>query len=549
MQHIESDPDRSTGDQPADDSIQSAIDSGSTDDPAGGSDQLLAIDPAPHELSGNLIFTADTLRPYFAFDSVVKDVDGAESTTIDFDGDRYELQLYHEQSGLKPPADPDFDFRLESVREFRIKFKIQDDVGQKSGSFHIAPRWPDMESKGDSPTPSTPDITGVNIRVDGSNLAIDKYSELLRQAADAFDINSGYFADSKIHRYSNIWQFEYYVRINRDRADRITGSGGPLRRIFHHVESDGGFRELREDNRDSGGDHHRVQVDSDGAGKLLAGHELGKKIKLYDPKHPPSNADNPLYHPKLGVSLKTNINANGSVPWRDRARLERECDELLLNILSWSGLSTRADPSVYISDAYFDATESTRSRRLIDDPTPAIKRKQETVVIDGLTANPDLNESDRDTLVAMTDGGTATPDDLADETGYSKRTVYRVIDRLEDILRSRAGFVEFASEYLADTVRSTLAGAKEAIERDNSNGGTSPWKRFVNAHGVDVDDPTDGRLKLRFGRLSGGVDRDLIEAGLRAWTNSGRNRRRFEYGKARWESDGRMCVRTPLLRR
>ena len=167
---------------------------------------------------------------------------------------------------------------------------------------------------------------------------------------------------------------------------------------------------------------------------MLAGHELGKKIKLYDPKHPPSNADNPLYHPKLGVSLKTNINANGSVPWRDRARLERECDELLLNILSWSGLSTRADPSVYISDAYFDATESTRSRRLIDDPTPAIKRKQETVVIDGLTANPDLNESDRDTLVAMTDGGTATPDDLADETGYSKRTVYRVIDRLEDIL-------------------------------------------------------------------------------------------------------------------
>lgn len=508
------------------------------------------IEPAPHELSGNLVFTADDLRPYFAFDAVVKDADGSASSNICVDGVTYECTLYYQKSGLKPPGDSDIDFRLETVREFRLKFEAKDGLGERGGTFHLSPRWPKMESIADgSPNPSSPDIVGVNVRVDGSNLAIERYPEILRNAVEAFDINPSYFEDSKIHRYSNIWQFEYYVRIRRERSSKVVGSNGPLRRIFEHVESAGGFRELREDNRDVAGYHHRIKVDSGGASELMSGHELGKKVKHYHPEHPRSDANDPLYHPKVGVSLQTNLNDGGSVGWRRRDELMRELDELLLNVLSWSGIPTRSDGSVFVSDAYFDVVESERPRRLIDDPTPDIKRKQETVVVDGLTANPDLNESDRDVLVAMTDGGTTTTDGLAGKTGYSKRTVYRVIERLEDILRSRAGFVEFTSEYLADTVRSTLADAKDAIKRDEASG-SDPWQRWVNAHGVEVDNVEDGQLILRFGRLdmdSSGI-RELMQNGLMAWRNSGRNPRRFSWGKAWWVSDGRDCCRKPILR-
>lgn len=508
--------------------------------------RVTAIDPVPHEFSGNLIFTSDGLTPFFAFDRAVKDADGSDTATIRFDGDLFDVTLYYQQSGLKPPDDPDFDFRLESVREFRIKFEERAEPGQRSGTFHIAPRWPDMESEGDRPTPSDTGITGVNIRVDGSNLPVDAYPQLLRRSARAFDVNPSYFEQGKIHPNSNIFAFEFYARIDRDRSDKVVGSGGPLRRIFEHVDSTGGFRELREDDRDVSGYHHRVKVDSSGAAKLVPGHGYGKKIKHYHPEHPRSDPSDPLYHPKVGVSLQTNITAGGSVPWSDRDDLRRECDELLLNVLSWAGIPTRADGDVFVPDAYFGVMESTRSRRLIDDPTPAIKRKQETVVVDGLTANPDLNESDRDTLVAMTDGGTSTPDDLADETGYSKRTVYRVIDRLEDVLRTRGGRVEFVSEYLADTVRSTLSDAKDAIERDGQSGESSAFQQWANAHGVEVSDPDDARLQLRFGRVPDDV-KDVLRAGFRAWKQSGRNPRRFQYGKARWNADGRANYRVPIF--
>lgn len=515
------------------------------DDVVGSGGRVTAVDPAPHELSGNLIFTADGLTPFFALDRAVKDADGSDTATIRFDGDVFDVTLYYQQSGLKPPDDPDFDFRLESLREFRIKFEERAEPGQRSGTFHIAPRWPDMESEGDGSTPSDTGITGVNIRVDGSNLPVDAYPQLLRRAARAFDVNPSYFGQGKIHPQSNIFAFEFYARINRDRSDKIVGMGGPLRRIFEHVDSTGGFRELREDDRDVEGYHHRVKVDSSGAAKLVSGHGYGKKIKHYHPEHPRSDPSDPLYHPKVGVSLQTNITAGGSVPWSNRDDLRRECDELLLNVLLWAGVPTRADGDVFVPDAYFGATESTRSRRLIDDPTPAIKRKQETVVFEGLTAQANT-ESDLDTVKVLADGGTSTPDGLADETGYSKRTIYRVIDRLDDLLRTSNGRVEFVSEYLADTVRSTLSDAKDAIQRDGQSGESSAFQRWANAHGVEVSDPDDARLQLRFGRVPGDV-KDVLRAGFRAWEQSGRDPRRFRFGKARWKANGRPNYQVPIL--
>lgn len=507
-----------------------------------------AIEPAPHELSANLIFTAHGLSPYYALDATVKDAGGSDSAVVELDGERYDLTLYYQESGLEPWDSREF--QIETVREFRIKFEAANDsVGERGGTFHVSPRWPDMESKGDGPNPSTPDIIGVNVRVDGSNIPAGDYPELLRRGMDAFGIDAGYFAESKVHDYSNVFQYEKYVRISRDKSEQVIGRGGPLEQIFEHVETEADFRELREDDRELQGYHHRVKFDSEAADSLLSGHTYGKKVKHYHPENPRDDASSPLYHPKVGVSLQSNLTVD-TVRWADLDDLGTELDELLINLLSWAGLSTR-EGETYVSDAYFEATESPKDIRLVDNPLPEIKRKQETTVVDGLTANPDLNQSDRDVVELMADGGRRDVDDVATESDYSKRTVYRVVNRLDDILSKANGVVRFKSNFIGKTVRGTLSELRETLESVGESAGDSvgAFRKWANAHGVEVDDSRSARLTLRFGRVPDGEDMtDILRDGWRAWIRSGRNGRRFKSGKAEYQQSGFPTVREPLLR-
>jgi hypothetical protein len=404
-----------------------------------------------------------------------------------------------------------------------------------------------MESEGDGPDPSTPDITGVNVRVDGSNLQIDTYPRLLRAAMDELGINQGYFLEDKIHEYSNILAYELYTRINREQSDMIVANGGPLEQIMEHVRSDSTFRELREDNGQIDGYHNRVVFDSDGAGTLIDGHNIGKKVKHYHPKEVRDDPSDPLYHPKLGVSLVSK-HTDSTVNWSDRQQLQTELDELLINILSWSGLSTRGSDT-YISDSYFTAIESKRDLRLVDNPLPTIKRKQEAVVIDGLTGNPDLNKSDRECLELVADGGQVDIDRLADQTDYSPRTVYRVVNRLDDLLTTLNGSVGFVSEFVQDTVRTTLSDIEDTLtSTDGATDSTSSFQKWVNAHGVETE-TEDGRLVLRFGRVPAMSDmKQILESGLQAWRESGNNPKRFRFGKAEYNQSGTHKIRDRMLR-
>ena len=76
------------------------------------------LDPSPHEFGRNLIFIEYGLSPYFALDRQVKDGGGSASATVRYEGETYDVTLSYQQSGLKPRDHPDF--RLETVREFRI---------------------------------------------------------------------------------------------------------------------------------------------------------------------------------------------------------------------------------------------------------------------------------------------------------------------------------------------------------------------------------------------------------------------------------------------
>jgi len=506
-----------------------------------------AVTPATHEVSANLIFTADGLEPFAAFDELVPASESAsESASVEVDGVGFDVEVYAQESGLRPRDGEG------EVREFRVRFEEQGDgVGERSGAFHVAPRWPGMESKGDGPNPSTPDIEGVNVRVDASNLDLATYPELLRESVSAVGIDGSYFSDAKIHDYSNVFRFERYVRVKREKSEHLIGNGGPMQQIFERVRTASKFRELREDDRDLEGYHHRVRFDGSAAGRLLGGHELGKRIKHYHPEHPRDDEDDVLHHPKVGVSLQSAL-TDETVRWADRDGLRQECDELLLNLLSWAGLSTRAGET-FVSDAYFEASESAQEVRLVENPLPEIKRKQEATVVDGLTANPDLNESDRDVLDVLADGGTATAsvEELSNDVEYSERTVYRVLSRLSELLSVDEGRVRFASEFIQQTVRTTLSDAKEAIESFGGSGRseTSPFAKWANAHGVEVRDAVDVKLALRFGRVPSSADLSaILREGLRKWVASGRDAREFKIGKAQYRQDGYANVRAPIFR-
>lgn len=497
-------------------------------------DDWTTVKPAPHEIGANLIYTEHDLAPYYALDRRVKDGGGSLHRSMTLGGESWTVGLSYQESGFKPRDDDDFE--IENVREFRIRIEADDDVGERDGTFHISPRWPDMESKGDADDPSVPEgILGVNAKIDASNIELDEYPHLLRRAADALDINPDYF--DEIHTYSNIYKYERYLRVNRDDTDRIIDSGGVLERVFEHAAIEGKFRLLREDNAEIEGYHHRAEIDSRAAADLIDGHNLAKKIKHYYPEHVRNDPSDPLYHPKVNVRFFASKNADGSVRWSRRHDLESELDETLLNIIHWSGL--RIDPGgPYVSDAYFDVVESGRSISIIDDPTPEIRREQDAVVSGHLMS---MTESDQDTVEVMADGGVPTVEELAAEAGWSERTIYRVLDRLGDVLDLQNGEVRFMSEYLEQRVRDSLDAAARAVDRD-TDAGESSWASWRNRYGVDVDD-SGARLVMRFGRVGDALDlRDALKDGLRAWIEAARDPGRYRKARIEFERAGHKQV-------
>ena len=175
------------------------------------------LDPSPHEFGGILIYTEYDLSPYFALDRQVREGGWSVSTSARYEGETYDVNLTYQQSGLKPRDDPDF--HPETVREFRISINARDGAGERKASYHVAPRWPNMESRGDGPDPSSPNIVGVNDRAQGSNLPLDAYPALLQRAADTLDLDPAYFRD--LHPDSNIFAFERYVRIRREKSSKV----------------------------------------------------------------------------------------------------------------------------------------------------------------------------------------------------------------------------------------------------------------------------------------------------------------------------------------
>ena len=176
---------------------------------------------------------------------------------------------------------------------------------------------------------------------------------------------------------------------------------------------------------------------------------------------------------------------------------------MLMNVLDWAGLDVTGGDE-YHEDAYFDPERrQRRSLKLVDCPLPEIESEQENAV---MRLWGDMKGSDRAvTELLLTDGGEISPKDAAEKTGYSYRTIRRVVDRLEGFVRHTYGKLEVESDFAAQEMLKRVRSAEEQFRRtigatamqvaeDASGFESGPFDRFKSSYEVGVRD-TDSRSR------------------------------------------------------
>lgn len=478
-----------------------------------------------HELDAHLIFTGtdthDGLDPYFWLDSVRKSHDGWETegkptATMQHEGETYHLCFDYDKSGLDVWEHESYE--LESVPEFRIYFQRDDELysGERpdksdragaAGTMTFRPRWPGLTSDGDEV--NVPDLNGpyVDVEIQQSNHRPAELPELLRRATQAFGGNTRYWSDP--HHTSNVTDMAVYVRLNRSDSGPIHAANGPIARMHTLLEGDReGFRKHVENHTKIPGYYVTTTLTPERAGELVPGHRLPFEVKHYYPREPGQfDASDALYHPKVEVSYQT-ARTDDTLYWEDVTDARRELSENLLNTLDWAGISlTTGEP--YVSDVYFDAEESVRHQvKIVDDPTPEIESEQKAAV---MRVWGDMLESDRDVVEKLlADGGSVSPQDAADSTGHSYRTIRRVVDRLEGIVEHSYGDIQIRSkkvqQELLERVRAAGENFKNAVETTvmaaadaGSERSRSAWKKAKHKYDVSIRDGEGATKELKVG--------------------------------------------------
>lgn len=105
----------------------------------------------------------------------------------------------------------------------------------------------------------------------------------------------------------------------------------------------------------------------------------------------------------------------------------------MLSTLVNSGLDLCSGGDTYVEDAYFSASERDRDREIVEFNTTEIERTQESVVIKHLADG--LSPIEWESLeLLVSDGGTVSPNDIADRYGRHPDSVRRALNRIDDMV-------------------------------------------------------------------------------------------------------------------
>jgi hypothetical protein len=528
------------------------------------------IQPQDHEFTAHFNY-ANGLDSWFAFDSIVKEHNGSYETTTEALGEEWDVTLYYQDSAIIPPrggVTPNgTTIEHNEIREFRLKLEAQDEVGEKKVNYHIRPRWQKMRvqpDEGDEHVLSVPhelvsDSDAVNVRVSGSNINFGDYGELLMCAASACDVSGHHFLEFHRHQSSNIQDGAMYVRIHHDVSGPIHARTGPLVSLAHVLENDReGYRKLvqndsNERNQQLPGYYHTVTLGPSRVHEVFPNHELPVECKHYYAREALDRpSDSPLRHPKLEVAYQqSRWDETLHLTDDNLAQLHEELTEWLYAILNDADLDLRAGGSTYVADQYFSADNHTTTASLINLNLSEVRHEQESVVFKHFGSG--LAPTDKETLQHLvSDGGTVSPQDIADENDRHQDTVYAALSRMEDLVEHQYGEVSLRSTYVSQLVADALQQAEEAIgkayeasakaKQAAERGLDETTEKFIGwteQYGVNYEDKSDS-LTIDLGRIStedGDKSvRALIREGFNLWQAMGRDEITFRTAKVHWES-------------
>jgi hypothetical protein len=527
---------------------------------------MRAVDPAPHEFAANYLFAEDGLAPFFAADSQVKAGGGSQRGTFTDQGEEWLVKLYYQDSGIVHPGretPTGTAWHLEEMREFRLSVQRhprEDSVGEQDFNAHLAPRWQGMSVQNDSGDTFELDVPGdieeaVNVRVTGSNIEFTRYQRLLRKAALAVGINGRYFEEP--HEYSNVQDAEMYVRVHKDASGPVHARDGPIASMGHLLENDRqGYRKIVQNDDDEHGRnlpgyYHTATLDRRRLREAFPDHRMPKEVKHYYAREALSfPVDHPLRHPKVGASYQASLMPDDEHIPVDCESLEEVAEELsqtVHSVLTDAGLDVAPEhgSGPFVSDAYFDVSVSDEHRDAVGLNLANVQHRQESVVIkhlaDGLSP---VQWESLETLVS--DGGKVSPDDIAEAHGRHVDSVRRALRAIADMVDREYGSVSLRSNYVAELVHEAVQEARESVKKAAEAGAraldaaerglderTSAFLAWAARYGVDVDDRTDTRMKLRLGDLDRHDDPDpefLVREAFKRWTAMNRDESTFRQG-------------------
>lgn len=514
---------------------------------------MQVVEPAWHEFAANALFAEHGLAPFFAADSRVKAGDGSQSAEFIVEGERWEVTLYYQDSGIVHPGrrTPEgTEFRLDTIREFRLKVeRHEDEDPHDSQGFnaHLAPRWPGMKAEREDGTEvaiSVPDGfgEGVNVRLWGSNVAAPRYLPLLRAAAEAVGINDWYFSEP--HPFSNVQDAERYVRLRKETTGPVHARDGPIAQLGHLLENDrDGYRKVVQNDRDGQGRnvpgyYHTVTLGPLRVREAFPDHSFPREIKHYYAREAESlDESHPLAHPKVGASYQVN-RWDETLGLDQLDELERQLDQTVHSVLADAGIQVHDGPDgPFRGDAYFEPENVERPEDwLYGLDLTHVRQEQESVVVRYL-ADSGPSPIQEDALATLVgDGGDVAPKDIAEDGGWHPDAVRKALRKMDDLLEREYGSVALRSPFVAELVYDALQEARDAAERAVATGAkaveaadrgldetTSAFLAWAARYDVDVADGREARMTLRMARESLDEIERKLRMGYELWTEAGRD--------------------------
>ncbi|WP_321169339.1 hypothetical protein [Halorubrum salinum] len=524
---------------------------------------MKAVETAPHEYMANYVYSG--LSAWFGAARLC-DATGSRRGSFQLDGERWQVTLSYQESGLAPPdggETPDgTPVEFDTLREFRLNAVAADDeIGERKVKAHIQPRWRGLESKsGKSVARPLWDLgDAVNVRVNAANVEFDMIETIIHRAAGAVTLDPMHFANRR-EEYSVVLDAARYVRLHRDVSGPVHAREGPLARMGHLLESDrSGYRELKQDDTERSGYMHTVTLGPRRTRECFPDHRIPKEIKHYYSRQAESLPDDhPLAHPKVEAAYQVKRWDETLRPI-DHDEISTELEEAVLATLNEAGLPTQPldDDSggrTFVEDEYFEPATVDRSR-VLPLNLERVESDQRNVVVRQLADGFSPVEWDSlKTLVS--DGGDVSPTDIADEHDWHPDSVRRGLRRIEDMVVREQGSVALRSHYVAEQVVeavddaregvrnavSTAAHAVENAQRASLDDRTDELIAFCQSNGIHIDE-REANLRVRMGNLADESWSELVTRLKRYWTDAGRDPERLKEAVTHYRDDAGPKIR------